>query len=72
MTDIYQGYVRNDSTGSILIQVKDSSNKFGFYLCDDEQSYDFPPIGSWSPVTEENVPEEIKAQLAWVLEENKK
>ena len=65
-----EGYVRTD-TGEWLVQIVDDDDRFGFYLCDDDQSWPGgfgAPGKSWQLVNEDDVREKIREQLRWILE----
>jgi hypothetical protein len=62
------GYVRTRS-GSILLQLP-ADNPWGFVLADDDQAW---PGGfgweSWEPLADDEVPEEDRERLHWLLED---
>jgi hypothetical protein len=75
------GYVRSGRTW--LVQVPDSSSRWGFYLADEDSSWDGgfgAPVattskrgashGEWELVEDESkVPARVKARLGWILDE---
>lgn len=66
MTQVEAGYVRTDD-GNYLVQLP-TGNAFGFVLADDDQTWDFPPCRGWELVPEDEVPEDVKERLGWLLE----
>lgn len=69
MGEIQAGYARH-SNGQWYVQVPDPKAKFGFVLCDDDQSYDAIP-GTWDLVPEADVPADVIDRLSRVLDEMK-
>ncbi len=70
ITSIKSGYVTDGKKW--LVQIADDT-KFGFSLHDDEQSWPGGigafSGGEWKLVPENEVPEETKEILGWILEE---
>lgn len=64
----YKGYVRTD-TGEIMVQIPDSESRFGFYLANEEQSWDggIGIAASWEAISKSDVSEEDKERLGWIL-----
>lgn len=52
-TTIHTGYVIDDATGNVYAQIP-ADNAVGFVICDDDQTWDFPPFSSWSPVADDD------------------
>ena len=68
------GYVRSGRT--YLVQVPDPSSRWGFYLADEDSSWDggfgapTASHGEWDLVEDEStVPARVKARLGWILDE---
>jgi hypothetical protein len=64
---IFEGFVLA-SDGNYYVQKIDANAKFGFSICDDEQSWEVFP-GTWVAVKIESVPEAEVKRLGWILEE---
>lgn len=68
---IHCGYVVSES-GLILLQVPDD-NRWGFYLCDDDQSWDggFGVSSSWEAIGDDDprITEDDRERLADILNE---
>mgnify|MGYP006921330813 CR=1 FL=1 len=64
---IHAGYVRS-SEGDWYVQLP-ADNRWGFVLCDDELSHDFPPCNEWEPVAEADVPDGVRESLGWIIED---
>ena len=73
---LHCGYVKvteGSGKGQILLQIPDAQSRFGFYLCDDDQSWDggIGIANSWEKISEKKVPTEDKERLGWILEDQK-
>jgi hypothetical protein len=71
-TTIKAGYVVT-ADGTILVQVPSPASRFGFYLCDDEQSWD-GGIGvaqSWTLIADDDprIDAGDRERLGWILED---
>ena len=68
------GYVITD-TGEILVQVPDDSSKWGFFLSDEDESWDggFGAASSWELIDESDprITDEVKDRLGWILDEHR-
>ena len=72
MKKIYKGYVKtNDGLDGLFVQIPDPSSQWGFYLASDDQTWDggFGIAESWEPVKTEEVPEQIREKLDFLLED---
>lgn len=65
---IFEGFVLGND-GNYYVQKIDANAKFGFVICDDEQSWEVFP-GTWVAVKKESVPASEVARLGWVLEDS--
>lgn len=67
--EVYKGYVRTN-TGEVLVQVPDPESYWGFYLADEEQSWD-GGLGilasAFEAISESEASEEDKERLGWIL-----
>ena len=63
------GYVRTRS-GEFLLQLP-AANPWGFVLADDELTWPggFGIADTWTAVSDDEVPEDVRRRLHWVLEE---
>jgi hypothetical protein len=66
---VYQGWVKTNED-EFYIQLADCEARFGFVLCDDEQSWDVPPFENWEPVSSDTVPNDRREELQYLLDEN--
>jgi hypothetical protein len=68
--DVYKGYVKT-SDGKILLQIPDPQSRWGFYLADEEQSWDggLGIATSWEVIDPSEVSKEDKERLGWILEQ---
>lgn len=67
--EVYKGYVRTN-TGKVLVQIPDPESHWGFYLADEEQSWDGGlgiTASAWEVISESEVSEEDKERLGWIL-----
>lgn len=66
--EVYKGYVRTN-TGEILVQIPDPESHWGFYLADEEQTWDggFGIASSWKPIDAKKVSKKDKERLGWIL-----
>lgn len=66
---IFKGYVITKDCRYFL-QIPDPTSRWGFYLCDDDQSWDggFGAASEWTAVKASEVPSEIRERLEWILE----
>ena len=63
-------YVRT-SDGTILVQVPSTEARWGFYLCDDDQTWD-GGVGiatEWLCIPGAQVPRADRERLGWLLDE---
>jgi hypothetical protein len=71
-TKIHTGYVLTDD-GSILAQIPDESNRWGFYLADDDQTWDggIGVASSWEPLADDDarITDDDRERLQWVIDE---
>lgn len=62
------------SDGTWLVQVTDPDARWGFYLCDEDQSWDggfgIADNQEWTIVQDTKVPKSVKARLGWIIEEH--
>lgn len=66
---IYKGYVRTNK-GEILVQIPDPQSRWGFYLADEEQTWDggFGILASaFFSISEKKVSKKDKERLGWIL-----
>ena len=66
---IHCGYVIDDN-GNVYLQLP-ADNGVGFVICDDDQTWDFPPFNSWEPVDDDDprVTDTDRERLQWILDE---
>lgn len=64
---VYQGWVKTEEN-DFFIQLASSTARFGFVLCDDEQSWELPPFRSWEFVSADMVPVLRREELQYLLE----
>jgi hypothetical protein len=61
--------------GEILVQVADPDSRWGFYLADDDQSWDggIGAASEWEIVPDDDprITPEIREQLGWILDEHR-
>lgn len=69
---IQAGYVITED-GTILVQVPNPDSRWGFYLADEDQSWDggFGIASSWDLIPDDDprVTDEIRDRLGWILDE---
>jgi hypothetical protein len=63
-TPIALCFVRTDS-GDYFVQVPDPDSRWGFYLADDDQTWDggFGIASSWEAVKEEDLPADVRERF---------
>jgi hypothetical protein len=70
-TAIHAGYVITED-GTILVQVPDPDSRWGFYLSDDDQSWDggFGVASEWEPISDDDprIGDDDRERLGWILE----
>lgn len=61
--------------GEILVQIPNPESRWGFYLADEDQSWDggFGIASEWHLIADDDprITEEIREQLGWILDENR-
>ena len=67
---MHEGYVITNRN-QILVQVPDTESRYGFYLADDDQTFD-GGVGvaeSWEAIPENDprISREVKDRLGWML-----
>lgn len=65
---IHEGFIQSDD-GRFFVQIRDENARFGFRVLDDEQSYEVPPFKTWKAVAIDEVPEDDRERLRWILED---
>lgn len=69
-------YVKLDN-GEFMVQIPDPDSKWGFYLITSDDGFDTSSFDggfgcgslSWVPVWFNEVPEEVKNRLQWIIDE---
>ena len=68
---MHKGYVITN-LNQILVQVPDTESRYGFYLADDDQTFDggLGVAESWEAIPENDprINREVKDRLGWMLE----
>jgi hypothetical protein len=71
---IRAGYVITE-TGKVLVQVPDESSRWGFYLADDDQTWDggFGVASEWDLVADDDprITDADRERLGWILDEHR-
>ena len=66
------GYVVT-TDGTILVQVADPTSRWGFYLADDDQTWDggLGAAAEWELIADDDprITDDDRERLAWILEE---
>jgi hypothetical protein len=65
----YEGYIRTES-GSVYIQKNDPNSRWGFVICDDDQTWDGGfgcGDSEFTPIAKSEVSEADKERLGWIL-----
>lgn len=70
MTQVQASWVITEG-GTILVQVPDATSEWGFYLADDEQTWDggFGVAGEWVPIPRDDprITQEDRDAMEWML-----
>jgi len=69
-TKIHCGYVIDDATGDVYLQVL-ANNPNGFQILDDDRSWAVPPFASWTAVADDDprVSDDDRERLGWILDD---
>lgn len=67
MKKAHRGYIQTPE-GDWYVQIPDNSPQ-GFTLYDEDQSWEFPPIKDWKPISDRDVPIDVRKRLGHILEE---
>jgi hypothetical protein len=68
------GYVITE-TGKVLVQVPDTDSRWGFYLADDDQTWDggFGVASEWDAIADDDprITDDDRERLGWILDEHR-